>query len=155
MSEAGRTIDAGRLWYGGLMAGVVGAGVALVGLLVVRGILDIPVPVPRDGRLVDASTAWYAAAAVLAAAVATGLLQVLLLTAPRPYEFFTWIVGLAVAIAVLVPYTTTAELSTKVAVSGINLAIGLAIGPIVASVGRSSARLLHESAGDGAPQRWA
>jgi Family of unknown function (DUF6069) len=139
-----RIVDVGRLWTGGLLAGVVAAGVAVVGLLVVRGILDIPVLIERDGALIDASTWYYAAAAFLAAMAATGLLHLLLLQAPQPYRFFGWIVGIAVVIAVLVPYATDAELRSKVATSVINLVIGLCIGSVVSGLGHSSARVLDE-----------
>jgi hypothetical protein len=144
VSGNGRVIDVGRLWTGGLMAGVVAAGVAIVGLLIARGILDVRVLVEEDGKLVNADTWWYAAASFLAAIVATGLLHLLLLSAPQPYRFFGWIVGLAVAVAVLVPYASGAELSAKVATSALNLAIGLTIASIVGGVGRSAARVLDE-----------
>jgi hypothetical protein len=144
MARSPRVIDTGRLWMGGLLAGVVAAGVAVVGLLIARGILDIAVLVQKDGKLVNANTWWYAGAAFLAAIVATGLLHLLLMSAPQPYRFFGWIVGLATAIAALLPYTTDAELSSKVVTSVLNLAIGLSIGSIVGSVGRSAARVLGE-----------
>jgi hypothetical protein len=148
-----RVIDAGRLWAGGLLAGVVAAGVAVVGLLVVRGILDIPVLRRSGTELVDASTWWYAACAFLAGAVATGLLHGLLLAAPQPFRFFRWIFGLAVAIAVLVPFTTDVALASKIATAGINLAIGACIGSIVSGVGQGASRLVprHSTA---APQPW-
>ena len=142
-----RSIDVGRLWSGGLMAGVVAAGVAVVGLLIVRGILDIPVLVPSGKKLVDASMWWYAGVAFLAAVAATGLLHALLAAAPEPYRFFNWIFGLAVAIAVLVPFTTGAEMKSKISVALINLAIGVCIGSIVSSVGHSAARVLDEPPG--------
>lgn len=126
------------------MAGVVAAGVAVVGLLIARGILDIAVLVQQDGTLVDADTWWYAGAAFLAAIAATGLLHLLLQSAPQPYRFFGWIVGLATAIAALLPYATDAELSSKVATSVLNLAIGLSIGSVVGGVGRTAARVLVE-----------
>lgn len=141
-----RSIDVGRLWAGGLMAGVVAAGVAVVGLLIVRGILDIPILVKSGTKLVDAGTWWYPAMAFLAAAAATGLLHALLAAAPEPYRFFNWIFGLAVAIAVLVPFTTGAELKSKVSVALINLAIGATIGSIVNGVGHSAARIADERA---------
>jgi hypothetical protein len=54
-------IDAQKLWIGGLMAGLVAAGVAIVGLLIVRGVFDIKVFVTGDGgEVVNASTWWYA-----------------------------------------------------------------------------------------------
>jgi hypothetical protein len=142
-----RIIDAGRLWSGGIMAGVVAAGVAVVGLLFARGILNIPVLVERKGHLVNASSWWYAGVAFLAAVAATAVLHGLLAGAPQPYRFFSWILGLAVAIAVLIPFTTGAKLETKIAVALINLAIGISIGSIVSSIGRSAARVLDEPYG--------
>jgi hypothetical protein len=139
-----RTVEAGRLWVGGLMAAIVAAGVAVVGLLVARGIGNVAVLVEKDGRLVNAETWWYAAAAFIGALVATALLHVLLLWSPRPYLFFGWIIGLATAAAALVPYTYHAELAAKVATSLINLVIGLCIGSILAGIGRSAARLPDE-----------
>jgi hypothetical protein len=38
------------------MAGVVAAGVAVVGLLIARGILDVEVLLQEDGKLVNANT---------------------------------------------------------------------------------------------------
>jgi uncharacterized membrane protein len=145
MSGRRRIVDSGRLWVGGIMAGVVGAGIAVVGLLVARGIADVPVFVEQGGKLVNASSWWYAGAAMLAALLATGLLHGLLLGAPRPFTFYGWITGLAVAIAALVPYTTGAKMDSKVATSLINLAIGIAIATIVAAVGRTAASVLDEA----------
>jgi hypothetical protein len=100
--------------------------------------------VQQNGKLVNANTWWYAGAAFLAALLATGLLHLLLLSAPQPYRFFGWIIGLLVAIAGLLPYTTSAELSSKVTTSVLNLAIGLSISSIVGGVGRSAARVPDE-----------
>jgi hypothetical protein len=142
-----RIIDAGRLWSGGVMAALVAAGVAIVGLLIARGLFDIPVLVGRNGKLINADTWWYAAAAFLAGIGATGLLHLLLVAAPQPYRFFGWITGLAVTIAVLVPFTTAAGLDTKIAVGLINLAVGVCVSSIVSGVGRSAARVLDEPYG--------
>jgi hypothetical protein len=141
---SGRVIDASRLWAGGVLAGVVAAGVAIVGLLVARGVLDIPVLLERKGALVNPGTWWYAGMAFLAAIAATALLHALLAGAPQPYRFFGWIAALATAIAVLLPLTSGARLPTQLAVAVINLAIGAAIGTIMSSVGRSAARVLDE-----------
>jgi hypothetical protein len=46
--------------------------------------------------------------------------------------------GLATAVAVLTPFTTGASISAKVATALLNLAIGLAILTLVASVGRGA-----------------
>jgi hypothetical protein len=133
-------IDVARLWIGGLMAGVVAAGVAIVGLLIVRGILDIRVFQTEGGDLVNASSWWYALVSVTAALVATALLHLLLIAAPSPWQFFGWIMFLAIAIAVIVPFTTSADLDSKIGTAAINLAIGIAIFSILSGVGRSATR---------------
>jgi Family of unknown function (DUF6069) len=144
MAEGSRSsqryvIDAQKLWIGGLMAGLVAAGVAIVGLLIVRGVFDIKVFTTNDGQVVNASLWWYAVVSFVAALFATGLLHLLLISAPSPWRFFGWIVGLGVAIAVIIPFTTDAELSAKVGTAAINLAIGIAVYSIVSGVGRAAA----------------
>jgi Family of unknown function (DUF6069) len=141
-SSGGRyQIDAQKLWIGGLMAGIVAAGVAIVGLLIVRGVFDIKVFVTGDsGEIVNASTWWYAVVSFFFALFATGLLHLLLISAPSPWRFFGWIVGLAVAIAVIIPFTSDAELAAQVGTAAINLAVGIAVFSIVSGVGHSAAQ---------------
>jgi Family of unknown function (DUF6069) len=135
-------VNAGRLWTGGLATSVVAALVAVVGVLFARGLFDVPVLAPtEEGTLGDASTAQLAGLAALAALAATGLMHLLLLSTPRPWRFFSWIVALLVVVAVLAPFTTDAELDTKVATAVINLVIGLAIGTLVPAVARSATRI--------------
>ena len=43
--DAPRTVNAGRLWTGGVATALVAALVALVGVLIARGLLDA---IPRD-----------------------------------------------------------------------------------------------------------
>lgn len=148
-------VDGVRLWVGGLLAGVVAAGVAIVGLLIVRGIFDIRVFVPRGERgLFTPTSMWYAGAAFVAAVLATALLYLLLVaTVPAPFTFFSWIVGLATAIAVIVPFTTNAAIESKIATTAINLAIGISLLSILPLVGRSALRTHGHEAG--APYRHA
>jgi hypothetical protein len=95
----------------------------------------------NERALFTPSSIWYAGAAFLAALVATGLLFLLLIsTVLRPFSFFSWIVGLATAIAVIVPFTTNAALEPKIATAAINLAIGLTLLSILPAVGRSALR---------------
>jgi Family of unknown function (DUF6069) len=140
-SGASPTVDAARLWTGGVATAVVAALVALVGVLICRGLLDVPVLAPTDeGTLGDATTFRLAALAALAALLATGLLHLLLLSTPRPGQFFTWIVTLATVAAALAPFLTDADLDEKVATSAIYLAIGIAIGSLLSGVARSAMR---------------
>ena len=109
--DAPRTVNAGRLWTGGVATALVAALVALVGVLIARGLLDVPVLAPTDeGTLGNAKTLRLAVLAALAALLATGLLHLLLLSTPQPRRFFSWIMALATVAAALAPFLTDADL---------------------------------------------
>jgi hypothetical protein len=72
---------------------------------------------------------------------ATGLMHLLLVSTPRPFRFFSWIVSLLTLVAVLAPFMTDAKLATQVATAAIGLAVGLAIGSLVSGAARSAIRL--------------
>ena len=135
-------VNANRLWTGGVATAVVAAVVAVVGVLIARGLLDVPVLAPtEEGVLGNANTARLALVAAGAALAATGLMHLLLLFIPRPWQFFTWIMSLVTLAAVLAPFSTDAEIATKVATAAIFLAIGVAIGSLVSGVASSAVRL--------------
>ena len=137
----GRSVDAGRLWTGGVATALVAALVALVGVLIARGLFEVPVLAPtEEGTLGNASTFRLAAFAALAALLATGLLHLLLLSTPQPRRFFTWIITLATIAAALAPFLSGADLDEKVATSAITVAVGLAIGSLLSGVARSALR---------------
>ncbi|GAA1799945.1 hypothetical protein GCM10009682_22000 [Luedemannella flava] len=136
-------VDPGRLWAGGIAASLVAGGVAAVGYLFVRGVLDIPMLSARpSGRVVEPSLLSYAALAVLAGILATGLAYVLVLTTPRPHVYFGWIIGLATAAAMLVPLSLDQSLASQLATATVNLAVGITIGVLVSTaVGASRRRV--------------
>jgi hypothetical protein len=135
-------VDAGRLWSGGAATAVVAALVALVGVLLSRWLFNIPLLAPeKDGAYGDAHTTAVVLVAAAAALVATALANLLLLSTPRPMAFFSWIVGLATVLAVILPFRTTAPLSAKVATAAVALVVGLAIGSLVSSMAARSVRL--------------
>ena len=135
-------VNANRLWTGGVATAVVAALVAVVGVLIARGLLDVPVLAPtEEGVLGSANTARLALVAAGAALAATGLMHLLLLFIPRPWQFFTWIMSLVTLAAVLAPFATDAEVATKVATAAIFLAIGVAVGSLVSGVASSAVRL--------------
>jgi hypothetical protein len=135
-------VNANRLWTGGVATAVVAALVAVVGVLIARGLLDVPVLAPtEEGVLGNANTARLALVAAGAALAATGLMLLLLLFIPRPWQFFTWIMSLVTLAALLAPFATDAEIATKVATAAIFLAIGVAIGSLVSGVASSAVRL--------------
>ncbi|MBB6118101.1 DUF6069 family protein [Nocardiopsis algeriensis] len=137
MNEIGRErpVNAVRLWSGGLATAVVAALVILVGTLLMRGALGIPVLAPEEaGYLGDAGTVVYALMAAVAALLATGLMHLLLLTTPRARTFFGWMIGLVTAVAVVTPFTQGAEVASQFATAFVNLAAGAAIGLLLRSV---------------------
>jgi hypothetical protein len=134
-------VDAARLWTGGLATALVAALVAVVGVPIARGLFDVPVLAPTgEGALGNANTARLAMLAAVAALLATGLMHLLLLSTPRPFRFFTWIISLLTLVAVLTPFMTDAKLATKVASAAIGLVIGMAIGSLVSGAARSATR---------------
>src|ERR671912_608110 len=61
-------LDAARLWTGGLATAVVAALVAVVGVLIARGLFDVPVLAPTgEGALGNANTAKLATQVATAA----------------------------------------------------------------------------------------
>jgi hypothetical protein len=134
-------VNGGRLWAGGAATALVAALIAIVGILLTRGIFDVPILAPKgDGVWGDASTGWYAFGAGVMALVATGLMHVLLLTTPRPMLFFAWVVGLATVGAMLAPFVTDASLASRLCTATLNLVLGAAIGSLVTGTARTAIR---------------
>jgi hypothetical protein len=134
-------LDAARLWSGGVATAVVAALLAVVGILLSRGVLDVPVLSPKgEGVWGNANTVTYALVAAGVALAATALMQLLSVTTPRFITFFTWILMLLTAIAVVVPLSLPVEWSHKLATAGINLVIGIAITTILDGVARAAWR---------------
>ena len=134
-------VRAGTLWAGGVAAALVAGGVAVVGFLLVRGVLDLPIlGVEQGGAVFEPSMLTYAVLAAAGAIVATALMHLLLLTTPRPRLFFGWIVGLATAAAMIVPFTLNQPFLAAAATAGVNFFIGLSIGVLVSMSARSAVR---------------
>ncbi|HEY3563313.1 MAG TPA: DUF6069 family protein [Kribbella sp.] len=133
------TIDAGRLWAGGLATAIVAALVGLAGILIARGVFEVPILAPK-GRGVwgDADTTVYTLCCAAAAGLATAILHLLLVSAPRPLSFFGWIISLATVVAAVAPFATGGSLESKAATGLINLAVGVATGILLSGAGRSA-----------------
>ncbi|HXZ64496.1 MAG TPA: DUF6069 family protein [Streptosporangiaceae bacterium] len=146
------SVAAGQLWGGGVATAVVAALVALVGVLVTRWLVGIPLLAPmRDGAYGDVHTTSLVLLAAAAALIATGLLHLLLLSTPRPTLFFGWIIGLATVLAVVLPFTTSAPLDQKAATAIVFLILGIAIGTLLSGVGARSVRVRGTGPGYGPP----
>ena len=121
-------LDAGKLWAGGIGTAVIAALVVLVGILLVRGVLQIPVLAPEEaGTYGSASTTSYAFGAFGIAILATGLLHMMIMFMPSPLSFFNWILGLITLVAALIPFTVNAEMESQIATASINLVTGICI----------------------------
>ena len=127
--------DTGQFAAGAAATAIVAALVALVGILICRWTLGIPILAPAGaGAWGDAHTGEYVVAAVFIALVAAALLNLLVLGAPRPGLFFGWIIALATLVAVVYPFSTSAPLAQKIATAAVDLALGIAIGSLLNAV---------------------
>jgi hypothetical protein len=136
------SIDAGRLWAGGVATAIVACLIGLVGVLVSRWLLNIPLLAPsRDGAYGDVQTTGLMLGIAAAALVATLLMHLLLLSTPRPLSFFSWIIGLATVLAVVIPFSTSAPLDAKIATAVVVVVLGIAIGSLLSGVGARAVRV--------------
>jgi Family of unknown function (DUF6069) len=133
--------DSGQFWAGGVATAVVAALIALVGILVCRWALGIPILAPaNDGTWGDAHTGEYVLVAACVALVAAGLLYLLVVAAPEPDTFFRWIMGLATLAVVVYPFSTSAPLEQKAATAIVNLVLGVAITTLLTGVASRAIR---------------
>ena len=134
-SDPRMVVDAPRLWAGGVATAVVAGLVAWVGVLIGNDILDLGISKSAVvASVFDSFSGSYVFTGALAALAATGLAHALSLTTPRPAAFFAWIVGLVTVVSVVIPFSREGSLADKVAVSVINLVIGLCIGSLLSAV---------------------
>jgi hypothetical protein len=137
-------VSARRLWAGGGATAVVAAGIGVVGVLLIRGLLGIPI-LSAKGQLVDQAMAVVPISAALAALVATALLHLLLLTTPRPTAFFGAICAIVVAIMVIQVFLVGGTTEQQVATSVLYVVIGVGISCLLSGVARTSVRAFTRS----------
>ena len=136
------TLNAGKLWGGGIATAGVAALTATVGILIARGLLDIPVLAPQGaGIWGNANTITYALGAAAAAVAATALLQLLAAITPNPSRFFAWIMFLLTTIVTVLPLTLDAPTAARLATAVINLVVGIAITSMLTTTARTATRL--------------
>ena len=132
-------LDERRFRAAGLATSFVAALIAVVGVVIARGVFKIPLFGPADtGVWGSAPTIALAFVAFGCGLLATGLLFLLLRTTPSPITYFGWIVGLLTAVAAVIPLTMGSDFGVKVASALINAAIGIAIGALTTSAARRS-----------------
>ena len=126
-----------RLWAGGGATALVAAGIGVVGVLLVRGVLDIPI-LSAKGRLVNQAMAVVPISAGLAALAATALLHLLLLTTPRPTAFFGAIGAIVIAIVVLQVFLAGGTRQEQMATAMLYVVIGVAVISLLSGVARTA-----------------
>ncbi len=133
--------DGAQFWAGAVATAVVAALIALVGILICRWTLNIPILAPAgEGAWGNAHTGEYVLLAALIALVAAGLLYLLILGTPQPRMFFNWIMGLATLAAVVYPFSTSAPLSQKGSTAIVDLVLGTAISSLLVAVAARAVR---------------
>ncbi len=128
-------IDTRRLWGGGLATACVAALVAVAGVMICQYVLDISLV--RPALLLDVADSFrldYAITAFVLALVATGVAHGVAVATPRPRAFFGWIMGLATVCGAAAPFAIGNNLESQVATACINVALGICIWSLVASV---------------------
>lgn len=120
--------DPQRLWAAGGATAVVAALAALVGILIARGLAHVAILAPvGDGAWGNASTVIYVILSAVVGLLATGLLHFLMATTPRASQFFGWIMGLLIVVAMVIPLSLVVNMDDKIATALLNLLIGLAV----------------------------
>ena len=133
--------DPGRLWAGGVATAIVAALIALVGVLICRWTLGIPILAPQgDGAWGSAHTGEFVLGAAVVALVATAVLHLLMLGTPQPGVFLKWIMGLVTLAAIVYPFSTGAPLDQKVATAVVDLVLGVAITSLLTAVATRAVR---------------
>jgi uncharacterized protein DUF6069 len=133
-------LDGRKLWAGGTATAIVAALIALVGVLIARGIFHVAVLSSNlSGTWGNANTAGYVLLAFGAGLVATLLIQALLLSStPEPYTFFGWIMALVTVAMTVAPFAAGGGMAPQFATAAINLAIGIAVWSLTLGVARRS-----------------
>jgi Family of unknown function (DUF6069) len=144
--------DGAQFLAGGLATAIVAALVALVGILICRWTLNIPILAPAgDGAWGSAHTGEYVLGAAVVSLVAAALLYLLELATPSPGMFFAWIMGLATLAAVVYPFSTSAPLEQKAATAIVNLVLGIAVTSLLSAVAARAIRVARTGPPTGRP----
>lgn len=140
-SERRDHLDPGRLWAGGVATAVVAGLVAVVGILISRGLVGVAILAPKgSGVWGNANTVTYALLSAAAGLLATGLMHLLAVSTPSASTFFGWIMMLLTLIAVVIPLSLAVDWQSKIATALLNLAIGIVITIVVTSMAANATR---------------
>ncbi len=139
--QSSPVVEAGRLWAGGAATALVAGLVAVVGVLIAEGVLNVAMVEPPLLPIGGSFAVRYALTAALLAMVATAVGHLFAVTTPRPRAFFSWVLGLATAAACVLPFALEGSLAGRVTTSLVNLVIGLSVLSLLSSVLARTVRL--------------
>lgn len=146
-------LDTARFWTCTVAAAVVAA---LVGLVIARGLVKVPVLAPPSGGgWGDVRTAVYAIVGASVVVLAGALMHLLIIGVAEPRRFFVWIMTLVTLIAMIIPLVPDGQLGVKIAITLIILTIGTVTTGIVqgTAVVTCRPRILGDVHGAVAPAR--
>ena len=129
------SVDAGRLWGGGVATALVAALVAVVGVFICQNVLGVSLT--RPALLLDVAGSFeadYALTSFLLAVAATALAHGLALTTPRPQLFFSWIIGAATAAGTAAPFAIRSNPASELATAALNLLLGICLLSLLGAV---------------------
>ena len=121
-----RHIDQGRFWVGAVLTSTVAALGGVIGLVVARDLLQIPISASPFG-VGPVHIASYGLLAGVVAMLAATVYAGLLAFAPRPTVYFGALGGLLTTLAVLLPFTVPAAIGGQIALAAINLTVGVLV----------------------------
>lgn len=128
------TVAAGRFWAGAAATALVAALIGVVAVIIFERIFDIALITPPDFFSTDSDQSTYAFAAALIALLAAGVLHLLIVSTPRPRNFFGWIMALVTVVIAVLPFAWSSDVATAAFSGLVNLIIGIAIWSLLAGV---------------------
>lgn len=135
------SVDAPRFWAGAVTTAVVAGLAALLWVLVFTGVFDVPI---LQSILGSRLALGHALSAGIAALIAAAVLNLLILSTPRPRLFFGWIVALATASLAVFPLAVTRDVDASLATGGMVIMVGLIIGTSLAAVAGRTMIFTHK-----------
>jgi len=133
----GYRLDRTALWAGTIATAVVAGLLAMVEDMAAHGLLKVELIAPRGGPSFANTTAYQLTlAAIVATALASVLVQVLMYVTPRPLLFFGLIGTMATGVVSLWPFTTAAMVTIQFATAAAHLTLGVVISMLTVTVAR-------------------
>lgn len=133
----GYRLDRTALWAGTIATALVAGLLAMLEDMAAQGLLKVDLIAPRGGPAFATTTAYQLTlSAIVATALASVLVQVLMYVSPRPLLFFGLIGSTATGVVSLWPFTTAAVAASQFATAAAHLSLGMAIWVLTATIAR-------------------